>query len=226
MYDEKEDRPPREKDGAAGRLGWGVFLILVGVGTLLDALDVLDVPAGAVLPAALIGVGVRLVVGWRSGGGQPLMALGFVLMCGAVIATAFEAAPADGQLVTLADGQQAVDRGSFSVEGDSVEIVAGDFYFDPTVLYGSPGGRVSMSLRNQGSALHNLRIAAQRIDADVPTGQAVVVDVTFPKSGAVTFEFASTTCFRTCGGSYARGKNASASGAPTAGAVSRDRPIL
>src|SRR5215207_8696397 len=89
-HEQREDpAAPRapEPDGVAARLGWAVFLLLVALGALLDTLDVAQVPPGVVLPAALTGIAVRLLVGWKSGGGQPLIALGFALLCASVLTT-------------------------------------------------------------------------------------------------------------------------------------------
>ena len=67
--------PPR-----VGRLVAGVLLMLVGVGWLLEALGVSEVPWDVLLPAALILVGVALVLVSRAGGSQAgLITTGVVL---------------------------------------------------------------------------------------------------------------------------------------------------
>lgn len=64
----------------SGRLVAGLLLVLFGIGWLLEVLDVIDFPWDVLLPVALVGVGVALVVASRSGarpGG--LIAVGIVL---------------------------------------------------------------------------------------------------------------------------------------------------
>jgi plastocyanin len=176
-----------ERDGAAARLGWGVFLLLVGLGALLDTLDVLQVPPGTLLPAALTGIAARLLVGWKSGAGQPLIALGLVLLCASVVTTLLEPGSGNQDRIILSDGQQATNRGSVAVTGDTIEIVAGDAYFDPTVLTGPAGQQLQLTVRNQGKALHNIAIDGQGIDQDIKAGATATVQVRVPTSGAVTF---------------------------------------
>jgi len=63
-----------------GRLLFGAFLVLLGIGWLLEALDVVTLDWELVLPVGLIGVGVALVVtARRIGGHGGLIALGIVL---------------------------------------------------------------------------------------------------------------------------------------------------
>jgi hypothetical protein len=67
--------PPR-----VGRLVAGVLLMLVGIGWLLEVLGVSEVPWDVLLPAALIVIGVALVLVSRAGGSQAgLITTGVVL---------------------------------------------------------------------------------------------------------------------------------------------------
>jgi len=94
-----------------------------------------------------------------------------------------------GRSIRLADGQRASAHGEASVAGVSATVVEmEDSYFQPTVLRGTPGQRLTITLSNQGNAVHDFRIAAQHIDANVEAGSPVTVTVTFPEKGAVTFE--------------------------------------
>jgi len=94
-----------------------------------------------------------------------------------------------GPIIRLADGQRASAHGEADVAGVSATIIEmDDFFFRPTVLHGTPGQRLTVTLSNQGNSLHDFRIAAEHIDAGVEAGTPVTVTVTFPEKGAVTFE--------------------------------------
>ena len=94
-----------------------------------------------------------------------------------------------GRSIRLADGQRASAHGEASLAGVSATVVEmEDSYFQPTVLRGTPGQRLTITLSNQGNSVHDFRIAAQHIDANVEAGSPVTVTVTFPEKGAVTFE--------------------------------------
>jgi hypothetical protein len=81
-------RPPQPSGAASsvpralptGRLLAGALLVLFGIGWLVEALGVADVPWDVVLPAALIALGGVVVVNARGGRSQGgLIALGLVL---------------------------------------------------------------------------------------------------------------------------------------------------
>ena len=94
-----------------------------------------------------------------------------------------------GPTIRLADGQRASAHGQADVARVSTTVIEmEDSFFQPTVLRGTPGQRLTITLSNQGNALHDFRIAAQHIDAGVEAGTPVTVTVTFPEKGAVTFE--------------------------------------
>jgi len=78
------DLPPppaaEPKPLAVGRLLLGVFLVLLGVGWLLEALGVVDLDWDLILPVGLIAVGGALVAAaWQGRGRGGLIALGVVL---------------------------------------------------------------------------------------------------------------------------------------------------
>jgi hypothetical protein len=86
--------PATAPPGDSPRLGHvvlGAILLLIGVGWLLEALDVADVPWRFLLPAALIIVGVALVFGARTGSHGGLVAVGVVLTVLVIAAGAVEA---------------------------------------------------------------------------------------------------------------------------------------
>ena len=94
-----------------------------------------------------------------------------------------------GPTLTLADGQRAVDGGRADVSGATTTVVElVEYAFRPTVLTGRPGQRLTITLSNQGNALHDFRLGDQHLDVNVEPATPVTVTVTFPATGAVTFE--------------------------------------
>ena len=62
-----------------------------------------------------------------------------------------------------------------------------DNYFEPTVLKGKPGQKVTLELKNEGKVAHTFTMAAQSVDQEVQPGDEAEADVTFPKSGELGF---------------------------------------
>jgi plastocyanin len=118
--------------------------------------------------------------------GKSSVALSLLLVATAILAPA---CAGGGRSIRLADGQRASAHGEADVAGVSSTVIEmDDFFFRPTVLHGTPGQRLTVTLSNQGNSLHDFRIAAEHIDANVEAGTPVTVTVTFPEKGAVTFE--------------------------------------
>ena len=91
----------------------------------------------------------------------------------------------EGGKKTIA-GVSANDHGTKSVSGE-VEIELDDYYFEPTVLKGKPGAKVTLELKNEGSVEHNFTLASQSIDKSLSPGATAKVSVTIPKTGEVSF---------------------------------------
>jgi plastocyanin len=90
-----------------------------------------------------------------------------------------------GKKATIA-GLSANDHGSKQVSGKT-EVELDDYYFDPTVLQGKPGSKVTLELKNDSSIEHNFSIDAQHIDKDLEGGKSATVTVKFPQSGQISF---------------------------------------
>jgi plastocyanin len=102
-------------------------------------------------------------------------------------ATTAETEEADEGSITIA-GQEATNHGSEDVSGASeVEVEVDDFYFEPTVLEGEAGQRLSVSLHNEGNAPHTFTIESQDVDVQLEGGESGEAEVTFPDSGALAF---------------------------------------
>ncbi|MGH2688309.1 MAG: cupredoxin domain-containing protein [Candidatus Polarisedimenticolia bacterium] len=98
-----------------------------------------------------------------------------------------EGSPTPTQALT--SGEQAVFHGAKDVSGaPELELELDDNYFEPTVLEGKAGQKLTLKMFNEGEAVHNFMLQDQGIDKDVKAGgRDITVDVTFPQSGAVTF---------------------------------------
>ena len=93
----------------------------------------------------------------------------------------------EGGTTTIGD-VAANDHGTKDVSGESeLELELDDDYFEPTVLEGEPGQKLTLELKNEGGSEHNLTIGELNIDQDVEAGETANVEVTFPDSGTLTF---------------------------------------
>src|SRR5919201_1354070 len=108
-----------------------------------------------------------------------------VLVAGCGGSNKSAASESEGTKTTLA-GVSANDHGTKQVSGKT-EIELDDYYFDPTVLKGKPGQKVTLELKNEGKVEHNFSIDAQNIDKDLDAGESATVTVTIPQSGQISF---------------------------------------
>lgn len=81
---------PGTRGPSLGNIVLGTVLLLIGIGWLLEALDVVDVPWRFLLPSVLILVGLALTLGARSGRHAGLVAVGAVLTVLVLLAGAIE----------------------------------------------------------------------------------------------------------------------------------------
>ena len=95
------------------------------------------------------------------------------------------ASESEGTKTTLA-GVSANDHGTKQVSG-MTEVELDDYYFEPTVLKGKPGQKVTLELKNEGKTEHNFSIDAQHVDKDLEPGKSAMVSVTIPQSGQISF---------------------------------------
>ena len=59
--------------------------------------------------------------------------------------------------------------------------------FDATCLTATGGGKVSVTVTNSGTALHNFSVTSLGIDQDVAAGATITVNVKLPDSGTLGF---------------------------------------
>jgi len=83
-------------------------------------------------------------------------------------------------------GVMANDHGTKTASGET-KVELDDFYFEPTVIKGKPGQKVTLELENEGSTAHTFTIDSQSVDQTLQPGKDAKVTVMIPKSGAVSF---------------------------------------
>jgi plastocyanin len=90
---------------------------------------------------------------------------------------------------TTIGGMKAELHGTKDVSNETgkVEIEMYDDYFEPTILKGKPGEKVTLELKNEGEQAHTLTISDQGVDTEVQPGEEAEADITFPQSGELTF---------------------------------------
>jgi plastocyanin len=95
----------------------------------------------------------------------------------------------EGAGTTTIAGTQTESHGTKDVSDETgkVEIEMYDDYFEPTVLKGKPGQKVTLELKNAGKNAHTLTISDQSVDMEIQPGDEGEVDVTFPQSGQLEF---------------------------------------
>lgn len=99
---------------------------------------------------------------------------------------AYGGSPATTAATTTAAA--APTAGGTDVAGrSSVDVTMRDDMFVPSVLRGTPGQTVTLTLDNTGMHEHNFTITAQKVDTDVESGTTASVTVTFPASGTLRF---------------------------------------
>ena len=96
----------------------------------------------------------------------------------------------EGEGTTMTIGGVATEvHGTKDVSGETgkVEIEMYDDFFEPTVLKGTPGQKVTIELKNEGERAHTFTVTEQSVDQEVQPGDEAEADVTFPESGELSF---------------------------------------
>jgi plastocyanin len=71
--------------------------------------------------------------------------------------------------------------------GDTLNLTAEDFKFNPTTLTGTAGKAVTVSIKNTGQAEHNFSISSLNVSKDVEKGESATVTFTPAQSGTIQF---------------------------------------
>jgi plastocyanin len=114
------------------------------------------------------------------------LGLGVVSLAGCGSSGSSESSGGENGGQTTVAGVTANNHGTKSVSGEA-EVELDDDYFNPTVLEGKAGDKVTLELKNEGQVEHNVSIDAQGIDKDLEAGEDAKVTVTIPQSGAISF---------------------------------------
>jgi plastocyanin len=95
--------------------------------------------------------------------------------------------PKAGEVIVI-DGRTIESHGTTDISGQTAEdLRVENFYFEPTVLSGSGGQTIALTIQNDTDTLHNFSVAEQQVSQDVPQGQSVKVTVSLPASGVLVF---------------------------------------
>jgi hypothetical protein len=153
--------PPADRHGpAAATVLVGALLVLVGIGWLLDAAGV-EVPWRAVLPAALIAVGLACVAGAFRGRQHALMVVGVAL---AVVLSLAAAADWDLEIPLGGGVGDRTERPTTPADLTGYELGVGNLVVDLRQLQVPPG-----TTRVQA------RVGVGELAVEVPQGVSVAV---------------------------------------------------
>jgi plastocyanin len=122
----------------------------------------------------------------------PILAAAAFLLVGAAACGGYGGDDKESEegTTTTIGGAQVESHGTKDVSGvgsEKVEIEMYDNYFEPTILEGKPGQKVTIELKNEGEAAHTFTVSEQSIDQEVQPGDEAESDITFPESGELTF---------------------------------------
>ena len=93
----------------------------------------------------------------------------------------------EGVTTTIA-GIAASNHGTADVSGqEEIELELDDKYFEPTLLKGKPGQKLTVGLGNKGTLEHTFTIDSESVDVDLKSGDERKATVTFPASGTLSF---------------------------------------
>jgi plastocyanin len=80
------------------------------------------------------------------------------------------------------------DHGTGDASGkDALAVEVDNFYFGPSFVRGAPGQKLKLNVKNGSGTLHNVSVAGQGVDTDIPPQGKADLAVIFPPSGVVRF---------------------------------------
>jgi hypothetical protein len=78
-------------------------------------------------------------------------------------------------------------RGKTSLEVEIIRFGEGYPAFAPSILIGSPGQSLSLTLVNKTPVAHNFSTLDRKVDRDIRAGKSVTVSVQFPQAAGLIF---------------------------------------
>lgn len=122
-------------------------------------------------------------------------------------------APAESSTTDTVAGLTSNDHGTKDVSGmRTFTIEADNYYFDPSVLKGTPGQQLTLVIKNTSSTQHNFTLKAQHINKDLDAGKSATTHLTFPASGVLSFYCEYHKSMGMTGGVLSSGDKAGTSG--------------
>jgi plastocyanin len=79
------------------------------------------------------------------------------------------------------------DHGTTALAGKELEVELDNFYFEPTFVKATAGAKLSVKLKNEGSAEHTFTIDSLGIDEDLQPDAEKTIEITLPSSGTVNY---------------------------------------
>jgi len=158
----------------------------------------------------------------RAGAVAPLAALALVIAaCGSGSSGGpSSVGPGVTDSSTIA-GLHANNHGTADVTGkSSVTITTNNYYFEPSVLKGTPGQQLTLHVVNAAGNGHNFTVDAQHISKDLDAHGKADLSVTLPASGVLAFWCAYHKSLGMVGGLLVSGPAAGSSSAPSSPAPS------
>jgi plastocyanin len=93
---------------------------------------------------------------------------------------------AAGAPVTLSG--QVTDKGTKdATSGDELELELDNFYFSPTFIKVTAGQKLTLKLKNEGSAPHTFTSTELSVDKELKPDETATVEITVPSADAVAF---------------------------------------
>ena len=72
-------------------------------------------------------------------------------------------------------------------DGESLEVEADDFYFNPTFVKAPANAKVKIELKNEGTVPHTFTSDALHVDEQLNPGETKDIDITVPASGTAEY---------------------------------------
>ncbi|MBV9099044.1 MAG: cupredoxin domain-containing protein [Frankiaceae bacterium] len=153
----------------------------------------------------------------RAGAVAPLAALALVIAaCGSGSSGGPSSVGSGASNSPTIAGLHANNHGTADVTGkSSVNIEADNYYFEPSVLKGTPGQQLTLHVVNATGTGHNLTVEPQHVNKDLDAHGKADLSVTLPASGVLAFWCEYHKSLGMVGGLLVSGSAGGASPAPT-----------